>query len=48
MEREKGKWMKPLEVLGRYKYVLLVVALGALLLAWPQRHTGGTGGGAAG
>ena len=37
MEREKGKWMKPLEVLGRYKYVLLVVALGALLLAWPQR-----------
>ena len=29
--------MKPLEVLGRYKYVLMVVALGALLLAWPQR-----------
>ena len=44
MEREKGKWMKPLEVLGRYKYVLLVVALGALLLAWPQRteDSGGT------
>lgn len=37
MERETGKWMKPLEVLGRYKYVLMVVALGALLLAWPQR-----------
>ena len=44
MEREKGKWMKPLKVLGRYKYVLLVVALGALLLAWPQRteDSGGT------
>ena len=38
MEREKGKWMKPLEVLSRYKYVLIVVALGALLLAWPQRE----------
>lgn len=35
-EREKRKWLKPLEVLSRYKYVLVVVALGALLLAWPQ------------
>ena len=35
-EREKRKWLKPLEILGRYKYVLVVVALGALLLAWPQ------------
>ena len=39
MEREKGKWMKPLEVLGRYKYVLLVVALGALLLGAPGGDT---------
>lgn len=30
--------MKPLEVLGRYKYVLLVAALGALLLLWPQNE----------
>lgn len=37
MERETGKWMKPLAALGRYKYVLIVAALGALLLAWPQR-----------
>ena len=29
--------MKPLAALGRYKYVLAVAALGALLLAWPQR-----------
>ena len=44
MEREKGKWMKTAGGLGRYKYVLLVVALGALLLAWPQRteDSGGT------
>lgn len=35
-EREKRKWLRPLEILGRYKYVLVVVALGALLLAWPQ------------
>ena len=27
--------MKPLAALGRYKYVLVVAALGALLLAWP-------------
>ena len=36
MERGSGKWMKPLAALGRYKYVLVVAALGALLLAWPQ------------
>ena len=37
MDREdaKRKLTKPLEILGRYKYVLLVVALGAALLAWP-------------
>ena len=35
MDREdaKRKLTKPLEILGRYKYVLLVVALGAALLA---------------
>lgn len=37
MERESGRWMKPLTALSRYKYVLVVAALGALLLAWPQR-----------
>ena len=43
MDREdaKRKLTKPLELLGRYKYVLLVVALGAALLAWPG--TGGAG-----
>ena len=37
MDREEGKrkLTNPLEVLGRYKYVLLVVLLGALLLLWP-------------
>lgn len=37
MERDerKGRLVKPLELLNRYKYVLLVVALGAILLAWP-------------
>lgn len=41
-ERKPKKW-KPLEVLGRYRYVLLVAALGALLLAWPAKETGGSG-----
>ena len=37
MERdERPRWLtKPLSVLGRYKYVLLVAALGAVLLLWP-------------
>ena len=39
--RETGKRVKPLEILGRYKYVLLVAALGALLLAWPQGRESG-------
>ena len=39
-DERKRKLMRPLELLGRYKYVLLVVALGALLLLWPERdHT---------
>ena len=45
MDREdaKRKLTKPLEILGRYKYVLLVVALGAALLAWPgSRKPGGS------
>ena len=41
------KWLsKPLQVLGRYKYVLLVAVLGAALLLWPQsegKETGGEG-----
>lgn len=36
MERDERKKIRPLEVLGRYKYVLLVAALGAALLAWPS------------
>ena len=36
-----GKSKKPLEILSKYKYVLLAAALGAALLLWP------TGGGAA-
>lgn len=38
MERDEGKrkLVKPLAVLGRYKYVLLVAALGAVLLLWPE------------
>ena len=37
MDRDEGarRPMKPLAVLGRYKYVLLVAALGAALLLWP-------------
>ena len=37
MDRDEGarRLMKPLAVLGRYKYVLLVAALGAALLLWP-------------
>ena len=45
MDREdaKRKLTKPLEILGRYKYVLLVVALGAALLALPgSRKPGGS------
>lgn len=47
------KWLsKPLQALGRYKYVLLVAVLGAALLLWPQgekkegevRSTGGGAG----
>ena len=50
MDREdaKRKLTKPLEILGRYKYVLLVVALGAALLAWPgSRKPGGSSPGSA-
>lgn len=42
-EERKRKKLNPLEVLGRYKYVLLVAALGALLLAWPERGAPGGG-----
>lgn len=34
-EDGKGKLTAPLAVLNKYKYVLLVAALGALLLLWP-------------
>lgn len=41
-EEGKRKLTTPLAVLGKYKYVLLVAALGALLLLWPmERKDGG-------
>ncbi len=43
-DERKRKLMKPLELLGRYKYVLLVVALGALLLLWPEQAPSSGGG----
>ena len=36
MEKEDRKLMAPLAVLNKYKSVLLVAALGALLLLWPM------------
>ena len=39
-EERKRKRLNPLELLGRYKYVLLVAALGALLLVWPAKGAG--------
>ena len=36
---DKRKLTKPLEVLSRYKYALLVAALGVALLLWPGRET---------
>ena len=35
---DKRKLTKPLEVLSRYKYALLVAALGVALLLWPGRE----------
>lgn len=37
MEEGKRKLTVPLAALGKYKYVLLVAALGVVLLAWPTR-----------
>lgn len=44
MDREDGKRLNILQTLGRYKYVLLVAALGAVLLMWPREepHTEAT------
>ena len=39
-EEGKRKLTNPLAVLGKYKYVLLVAALGALLLLWPMERKG--------
>lgn len=48
-EEGKRKLTAPLAVLGKYKYVLLVAALGALLLLWPmERGDGGADPAAAG
>ena len=40
MDREDGKRLNILRTLGKYKYVLLVAALGAVLLLWPQQEMG--------
>lgn len=42
MDRDEGKrrLKHPLEVLSRYKYVLLVAAIGAVLLLWPAGERG--------
>ncbi len=40
-EEGKRKLTTPLAVLGKYKYVLLVAALGTLLLLWPTERKGG-------
>lgn len=40
-DQRKRKLIKPLELLGKYKYVLLVAALGALLLLWPEQQASG-------
>ena len=40
-EERKRKRGNPLALLDRYKYVLLVAALGALLLAWPTKEASG-------
>ncbi len=37
-EEGKRKLTAPLAVLGKYKYVLLVAALGAILLLWPTER----------
>lgn len=46
MERDEGKrkLTKPLAALGRYKYALLVAALGAALLLWPEGEAASGGG----
>ena len=38
MDREDGKRLNIIQVLGRYKYALLVAALGAVLLLWPRQE----------
>ncbi len=40
-EEGKRKLTTPLAVLGKYKYVLLVAALGTLLLLWPTERKDG-------
>ena len=39
MDRTDGKRLNILQALGRYRYVILVAALGAVLLAWPRQET---------
>lgn len=41
-EEGKRKLTGPLAVLGKYKYVLLVAVLGAILLLWPMERKTGT------
>ena len=39
MDRADGKRLNIVQTLGRYKYVILVAALGAVLLAWPKQES---------
>lgn len=45
MDKDRRPVLKPLEILLRYKYVLIVAAAGVLLLLWPGERTAGSGGG---
>ena len=46
MGKEDGKRINPLAALGRYKYVMLVAALGAVLLLLPWQESESSGDGA--
>ncbi len=38
MDREDGKRLNILQILGRYKYVFLVAVVGAIMLLWPWQE----------
>ena len=39
MDRTDGNRLNIVQTLGRYKYVILIAALGAILLAWPKQES---------